>query len=41
MSCQNEFTRVQEIGQNGRDIFLEHAGHSAIAQQFYEALRAG
>ena len=41
MYCQKDFTRVQEIGQNGRDIFLEHSGHPAIAQQFYEALRAG
>jgi glycosyltransferase involved in cell wall biosynthesis len=40
VSCQNAFTRMQEIGLNGREVFLQHASHPAIARQFYEALGA-
>ena len=40
VACMNDFGRLQAIGQNGRNAFLQKASHPVIARQFLEALDA-
>jgi glycosyltransferase involved in cell wall biosynthesis len=38
LASRDDFGRLQAIGQRGREVFVEHASHHALAQQFLEAI---
>jgi glycosyltransferase involved in cell wall biosynthesis len=41
LTSRNDFTRLRAIGSGGRKVFLEHANHPAVAQQFLQAIHGG